>query len=219
MSIQKPDLSSVFCSELRIHGHTTLDEDHIDKIRQLGAKKKNQKVETIIASTQYTIKKRHYTCVVVFPGLTKRKNGKVSLNFTISLQPGTFTIVPRPRQQLDSLKVLEELPKIGMKVELHLVAYFAYPTERFESVISLPYDTPVPPFEKVEVAGLRMNVKRPPHEDYSQIVDVVRGGKISHSISFKKLAHALNESFLMDLLVEASKYSKRLIKERRKNGT
>lgn len=218
MSIQKPDLSSVFCSEIRIYGHITLGEDYLDKIPELGAKGKKGKGEAIIASSAYTVKKRKHTCMIVFPPSKKLSNGEVSLNFHMTIEPGKFTIRLRGRKQLDTFKVIEQIVKMGLKVELYLDIYFAYPTQRFESVVSLPYDTAVPPFEKVEVGGLRINVKRPPNEDYSQIVDVVREGKISHSISFKKRAHALNESFMTDLLAEASTYSKRLIKKRGKGA-
>jgi hypothetical protein len=218
MSIQKPDLPSVFCTDLRLHGLTEIDEDYLSKI--LYPEAKEEKTQPIVTSNEYTInKKRVYTCVLVFPSFKKLKDGKVRTTFSISIEPGRFTILPEVRKKLNSFKVIERLVKIGIKVEVYLVAYFAYSTKQFESVISLPYDTAVPPLEKVEVTGLRINVKKEPNEDYSQIVDLVREGKISHSISFKKSLSTLNASFITDLLAEASKYSKRLIKERGKGGT
>lgn len=219
MSIQKLDLSSVFCSRILIHGLSTLSEEYFNKVPDLVSKGKKRKGESITAFTEYTTKKREYFSVIGFSPIKKTGGGKVSLDFFIVIEPRRFKIPPRVKKELEGFKVIDHLVKTGIKVELHIGADFAYPTERFESVISLPYDTEIPPFEKVEVAGLRINVKRPPHEDYSQIIDVIREGKISHGISFKKTELALNESFMKDLLVEASNYSKRLIKERGKRGT
>ena len=214
MSIQKPDLASVFCSELRIYGHTTLGEDYLDKIPELGAKGKKGKGETIIASSAYTVKKRKHTCVIVFGFSKKRSKRRVSLNFRMIIETRKFTIRLKGRKQLDAFEVIEHVVKMGVEVRLYFMAYFEYPTQRFESVISLPYDTPVPPLERVEVAGLRINVKKSPDEEYSQIVDIEKKDNTVHMISFEKRAHALNESFMADLLAEASRYSKRLIKKR-----
>lgn len=218
MSIKKPDLSSVSCTEMIIQGVAVLDEDDLDRILYPGVK--DEKRWPILASTQYTVnKKRMHTCLILFPGVAEVKKGKVRLVFRISVEPGRFTVLPEARKELDSFKIIRQLVKTELKVDLYLVAHFAYPTRRFETMISLPYDITVPPFEKAEVMGLRINVKRPPNEDYSQIVDLMREGKISHSISFRKRAHALNESFMTDLLAEASTYSKRLIRKRGKGGT
>jgi len=218
MSIQKPDLSSVFCSEMRIYGHTTLGEDYLDKIPELGAKGKKAKGEAIIAFSAYTVKKRKHTCVIVFRLPKKPSKGRVSLNFRMTMEPGKFTIRLEGRKQLDAFEVIEHVVKTGIEVRLYFMAYFEYPTQRFESVISLPYETPVPPLERVEVAGLRINVKKSPDEEYSQIVDIEKKDNIVHMISFEKRTRALNESFMTDLLAEASKYSKRLIKKRGKGA-
>ena len=218
MSIQKPDLSSVLCSEIRIYGHMTLDEDYLDKIPQLGAKGKRGKGEPIIASTVYMPKKRKHTCVIVFPPSKKLSKGRVSLGFRMTIEPAKFTMRLKGKKQLDAFEVMEHVVKMGVEAKLNLMVFFEYPTQRFESVISLPYDTPVPPLERVEVAGLRIKVKRSPDEAYSQIVDIAKKGDIFHLISFEKRAHALNETFMADLLAEASMYSKRLIKKRGKRA-
>jgi hypothetical protein len=219
MSIQKPDLSPEFCSQIMIHGLTTLGKDDLDKLSDLALKGKKGKGESTVAFTDYTIKRQKYFSVIGFSPAKKTSSGKISVDFFISIEPRRFKIPPGVRKELDGFKVMDNLVKMGTKVELHIGANFAYPTERFESVISLPYDMEIPPFEKVEVAGLRINVKRPPDEDYSHIVDLVRKKTISHGISFGKNPSALNASFITDLLAEASKYSRRLIKEREKSGT
>ncbi len=219
MSIQKPDLSPEFCSQIIIHGLTSLGEDYLHKLPDLVLEWKKRKGKSIQAFSEYIIKRRKYFSVIAFPPIKKIGGGKVSLDFFISIEPKTFKIPPAVIKEPDGFRVIEHFVKTGIKVELHFGANFAYPTERFESVISLPYDTEIPPFEKVEVAGLRINVKRPPDEDYSHIVDLVREKEISHGISFGKSPSTLNASFITDLLAEASKYSKRLIKERGKSET
>jgi hypothetical protein len=218
MSIQKPDLSSVFCSDIRIYGHTTFDEKGLEKLPQLVSKEKKGEQAPIIVATAYTIKKHKYTSLIVFLTLKKPKERKVHLSFIISTMHGPFPVPLMLKKALDGFKVMDQLVKMGTKIELDVGANFSYPIEGFESVISLPYDTAVPPLEKVEVAGLRINVKKEPDEEYSQIVDLVREGKISHSIRFKKSLSTLNASFITDLLSEASKYSKRLVRKRGKGA-
>lgn len=216
MGIQKPDLSSVFCSELRIYGHATLGGDYLNKIPQLGAKKRKR--ELMVASAVYTINRRKHTCVILLPPPKKLSNRKASFGFRMTIESGSSPIQPKGRKPLDALEVVEQVVRMGVKVKLYLTAYFEYPRRRVESIISLPYDTPVPPLERVQVAGLRINVKKSPDEEYSQIVDIGKKGSVSHVITFEKRAHVPNGSFLIELLAEASKYSKRLIKKRGKDA-
>ena len=212
MSLQKPNLGKTYCAGIMMLSHLTVSNEFINRI--FGFAKLKKEVDTILAVSSYIAGRKKHTCIILLTDFTKAKNRQTCFNFNLFLDVKIPPFKFRRKEMLDAFKLLELLKKGNIKATFHIYTQFLYPNEKFDSLVSLPYEARIPQIRNVKIAGLRIEVKEAPGAQYSQIIDSYNNKTIFHSIILDERDLLITDNFLKEIFKKSLKYSRRLLKKK-----
>ncbi|MGB2696236.1 MAG: hypothetical protein WBD28_00080 [Candidatus Zixiibacteriota bacterium] len=215
IGISKPNLVYKYCSEIKMLAHLTVDKGVIKKIRELMKEKAHKETDIAAAISGYILAKKKHMCLIFISSFTKAKKNRICFDFSLYVRPEPFPFKYKAKEVPDAFKLLNLLKKESIKGNFHIHTNFVYPSKKLTSLVSLPYDAQIREFGKVEIAGLRIEVKGKPGE-YSQIIDTYNKKIIVHSIIYDETGIVISDNFLKNILKKSVAYSRRLLKEKAK---
>jgi len=204
-----PDILRFYCDDISFLGEVSLKEDFLNSFKERFRLDKTKKIN-VINRQLYNIGKNEYYLRLGFnEKQTKKDTFNCNINFRISTE--------KPRglsMEGDVIKLLEFLTKEKPKAIFAVNTSFYYSTEKFNSLIALPFKLPSSNLRDVEVQGLRLGLNDKKIGNYSHVIDLWERIFL-HKITIDHEEIILSSSIINDLLQQSFDLSTKLIEEKK----